>query len=179
MILQWPEFVFAGVSYALEHLNASTRQLIIAPNPRAPERCILLSISYGLHGFSRAIRDGEIEPNGLISDGREQRVFDPERYRLSLELPRVLATLELRRCFHTGHRNFFTVEILDAQGIKHDYVVYFRTWRAASPESGDVRVHLESAYLRSDVPHKSKKSIRFKVIAANTYTGREIHEPRN
>ena len=155
------------------------REFFIASNQRAPERRISLSITYGLHCFSRALYDGENKPKGLVSDGREHRVFDLGRYELSLRLPRVLATLELRPCFHTGYRNFFTVEILDKQGIKHDYVVYFRTWRAASNEVGDVRVHVESAYLRADAPQRYKKSIRFKVIAANTYTGREIHEPRN
>lgn len=178
MILRWASVVLEGESYSLEHLNASTRELVIAPNVRAPERRICLAVTYGLHCFSISIDDVK-STNLVVRDGREQRAFDLARYRLSLALPEIVASLELRRCFHTGHRNFFTVELADEQGQKQDYVIYFRTWRAAAGEAGDVRLHVESAYLRSDAPQRHKKSIRFKVIVANTYTGKEIHEPKN
>ena len=175
--LHWDAVVLNGESYSLEHLSASIRELVIAPNARASERRIRLAVTYGLHCFSISI-DDEKSPN-LVHDGREQRAFDLARYRLSLALPGIVASLELRRCFHTGRRNFFTVELVDEQGQKQDYVIYFRTWRAAAGEAGDVRLHVESAYLRSDAPQRHKKSIRFKVIVANTYTGKEIHEPKN
>lgn len=176
--LHWETVVFNGVSYSLEHLSASTRELVIAPNARAPERRIRLAVTYGLHCFSVSIDDVKTT-NLVVRDGREQRAFDLARYRLSRALPEIVASLELRRCFHTGHRNFFTVELVDEQGQTQDYVIYFRTWRAAAGELGDVRLHVESAYLRSDAPQRHKKSIRFKVIVANTYTGKEIHEPKN
>ena len=176
--LRWASLFFEGESYSLDHLNASTREVFIAPNARAPERRITLAVTYGLHCFSVS-KSNENKCNIIVFDEREERLFDLGRYRLSLALPEIIANLELRRCFHTGHRNFFTVELLDEQGRKQDYVIYFRTWRAASGEAGDVRLHVESAYLRSDAPQRHKKSIRFKVIVANTYTGKEIHEPKN
>lgn len=177
VVLRWDAVALNGESYSLEHLSASVRELVIAPNPRAPERRISLAVTYGLHCFSRSIDD--VKSTNLVRDGREQRAFDLERYRLSRALPGIIDSLDLRRCFHTGHRNFFTVELVDEQGLKQDYVIYFRTWRAAAGEAGDVRLHVESAYLRSDAPQRHKKSIRFKVIVANTYTGKEIHEPKN
>ncbi len=178
VILRWQSVVLNGESHSLEHLNASIRELVIAPNARAPERRVRLAVTYGLHCFSVSIDDVK-STNVVVSDGREQRTFDLVRYRLSLALPDIVSSLELRRCFHTGHRNFFTVELVDEQGQKQDYVIYFRTWRAATGEAGDVRLHVESAYLRSDAPQRHKKSIRFKVIVANTYTGKEIQEPKN
>lgn len=177
-ILRWASVLFEGQSYSLDHLSASIREVFIAPNVRAPERRITLAVTYGLHCFSVS-NNNENKCNIIVSDEREERLFDLGRYRLSLALPEIIANLEFRRCFHTGHRNFFTVELLDEQGRKQDYVIYFRTWRAASGETGDVRLHVESAYLRSDAPQRHKKSIRFKVIVANTYTGKEIHEPKN
>lgn len=177
-ILRWASVLFEGQCYSLDHLSASIREVFIAPNVRAPERRIKLAVTYGLHCFSVS-NSNENKCKTIVLDEREERLFDLDRYRLSLVLPEIIANLELRRCFHTGHQNFFTVELLDEQGQKQDYVIYFRTWRAASGEAGDVRLHVESAYLRSDAPQRHKKSIRFKVIVANTYTGKEIHEPKN
>jgi hypothetical protein len=179
VVLNWMPVIWHGIPHPLNHLNAFKRELIIAANGRAPERRISLAITFGLHCFSRAIRPEEAVLSDVVSDGREKRVFDSERYRWSLELPSILQSLEIRRCFHTGHSNFFTVEVLNDQGQALDYVVYFRSWRAKSSEDCDVRIHVESAYLRDDKPQKHKKSIRFSVIAANTLIGREIHEPRN
>jgi hypothetical protein len=46
---------------------------------------------------------------------REVRLFDEQRYTHSLRLPEVIRAIGDRRCFHTGHDNFFTVELIDAQ----------------------------------------------------------------
>jgi len=165
----------AGVDYLLDHLANSVRVMRIPANSRMPERAVSLAISYGLHCFTRAAELGEREN---VSDGRERRVFAVDRYDLSHQLPGILDSLESRKCFHTAYSNFFTVEYVNQSGVKQDYVVYFRTWRSGTKDAGDVRVHVESAYLRSDAP-KWKKPIRFKVIVANTFTKKPIVEPGN
>jgi hypothetical protein len=102
VVLNWLPVIWHGTPHLLNHLNAFKRELIIAANGRAPERRISLAITFGLHCFSRAIRPEDAVLSDVVSDGREKRVFDAERYRCSLELPSILQSLEMRRCFHTA-----------------------------------------------------------------------------
>ena len=50
------------------------------------------------------------------ANSREVRLFDEYRYTQSLLLPEIIRSIGGRRCFHTGHDNFFTVELIDGQG---------------------------------------------------------------
>jgi hypothetical protein len=111
--------------------------------------------------------------------GREVRLFDERRYTHSLRLPEVIRSIGDRRCFHTGHDNFFTVELIDAQGERVEYTVYFKLSRA--PSKGRLNLYVQSAYVQDDIPQrrpKPRKPIRFSAIAYNVAIGKAIKVPK-
>jgi hypothetical protein len=117
--------------------------------------------------FSRGIAEGAAYlPQLVYADSREVRLFDEQRYTHSLGLPEVIRSIGDRRCFHTGHENFFTVELIDAQGARIEYTVYFKLSRA--PSKARLNLYVQSAYMQDDVPQRRprpRKPIRFSVIA--------------
>jgi hypothetical protein len=81
--------------------------------------------------------------------------------------------------FHTGRDNFFTVELIDAQGKRVEYTVYFKLSRA--PSKGRLNLYVQSAYVQDDIPQmrsKPRKPIRFSVIAYNVAVGKPIKVPK-
>jgi hypothetical protein len=131
-----------------------------------------------MHCFTRGRRDGEApNSNVLYSDRREARIFDLQRYRLSLGLPQIVETLIDRKCYHAGRENFFSVEMLDDERKPVQYEVYFAVWRASG---GRLNLIVQSAYVR-DKSHTNKpqrKPIRFHVILFNTQNGNPITVPK-
>ena len=107
------------------------------------------------------------------------RLFDEQRYTHSLRLPEVIHSIGDRRCFHTGHDNFFTVELIDARDERVEYTVYFKLSRA--PRKGRLNLYVQSAYVQDDIPQrrpKPRKPIRFSVIAYNVAVGKAIKVPK-
>jgi len=49
---------------------------------------------------------------------------------LSKRLPEIVRSLGERNCYHTHHGNFFTIELIDPEGNRQDYEVYFKVSRA-------------------------------------------------
>jgi hypothetical protein len=113
------------------------------------------------------------------ADSREVRLFDKQRYTHSLRLPEVIRSIGECRCFHTGHDNFFTVELIDAEGEQLEYTVYFKLSRA--PSKGRLNLYVQSAYVQDGTPQarpRPRKPIRFSVIAYNVAVGKVIKVPK-
>jgi hypothetical protein len=111
------------------------------------------------------------------ADSREVRLFDEQRYTHSLRLPEVIRSIGDRRCFHTGHDNFFTVELIDAQDKRVEYTVQL----SRAPSKGRLNLYVQSAYVQDDIPQrrpKPRKPIRFSVIAYNVAVGKAIKVPK-
>jgi hypothetical protein len=75
--------------------------------------------------------------------------------------------------------NFFTVELIDAQGARVEYTVYFKLSRA--PSKARLNLYVQSAYVQDDVPQRRprpRKPIRFSVIAYNVAAGKAIKVPK-
>jgi hypothetical protein len=51
---------------------------------------------------------------------------------------------------HAPPDNFFTVELIDAQGERVEYTVYFKLSRA--PSKGRLNLYVQSAYVQDDTP---------------------------
>lgn len=145
-----------------------------------PERVYSVNVNYSLHCFTRSLVDGEVaDPTKYYSDDRETRIFDERRYELSLRLPSIIDDLMSFKCFHTGRGNFFTVRILDEQGSRVEYEIYFTASRSSN--RGIVNLFVQSAYVR-DQAHQNRPrrrpAIRFDIILHNVLNNREIREPR-
>ena len=176
----WKPFEFQGTFYDLTHLHPKTITYRQPATEEKPERTYTVDVLFGLHCFTRGIKEGE-KPNEslLYRDSRECRVFDCQRYVLSKQLPAIVEGLPLRKCYHSGKGNFFVVEIITQDGNRQNYEIYFK----ASPASkkGVVNIYVQSAYVR-DATHAGnrphKKPIHFHVILFNTLTHKPINIPQ-
>ncbi len=138
-----------------------------------------VEVIFSLHCFTRGMEKETPDAALLYRDSRETRIFDFKRYALSHRLPTIIDGLMTCKCFHTERGNFFTIEIIDEQGIKTGYEIYFTA--SKSSKAGVVNLFVQSAYAR-DSAHKSnrprKKSIAFAVILYNTLNKIPIKVPK-
>jgi hypothetical protein len=176
-MISWKPFEYGGLVYDLSHLHPHLEIYKQAAKPDRLEREYEVQVFYSLHCFSkRLMPNGDVDSALLYSDSRETRVFDRQRYELSKRLPQIVRSLPKASCYHTGHGNFFTLDLLDQEtGLSQTYEVYFRASRSGK-RAGCVNLFVESAYLRdqfhSTVP--KRKKIGFFVILHNTRVGKLI-----
>jgi len=173
-MIRWKPFAHNNVVYNLDHLHPKTVTFIQPAKENVPERTYTVDIEFGLHCFTCERKDGD-DLALIYSDAREQRLFDFYRYNLSKQLPDVVDTLHKRKCYHTKHGNFFTIEIIKEEGTTGQYEVYFTLSR--SSKKGVLNLSLQSAYVR-DRNHQTggrKKPVGFFVLLFNTLHNRETH----
>ena len=162
--------------YELDHLHPYDRELVIASKGDYPERRFQIHISFGLHCFTRKPDPGERDPlAGWYSDSRETRVFCPERWEVSKQLPDIIDSLGQRKCFHTKGEEFVTLKMVHG-GRKFEYAVFFTVSKARKNEA-DLNLFVNSAHERHD-PLKHNKPVRFNLILMNRYQGKPIKRPR-
>lgn len=173
--LAWYNHMMGEEVFNLEHLHPTLWEITIPAKGKNPERNLMVSVSYSLHCFTRREKEDEtVAEDAWYSDSRESRVFDGERWALSKYLPEIIATLEKRRCLHTKHEEFVTVEILHEERTI-EYAVFFTVTK--SGKAGvDLNLFVNSAYERAE-SIKHKKPIRFHVILLNRYLGKVIKPP--
>ena len=172
--MKWKPFKFGGERYDLSHLHPRTCRYEQPAKGDKPARVYFI---FSLHCFTRDILDGEAVNKALLyADNRETRGFDFQRYELSKQLPAIIESLGQRKCFHTGHDNFFSVALIDRDGNRIEYDIFFTVSRA-SRKKGVVNLYVQSAYAR-DVNHgnrpRMKSPIGFYVILFNVLNNRPI-----
>jgi hypothetical protein len=142
-----------------------------------PERKYAFQVSFSLHCFSRKILKNEQDLAYCYSDSRETRFFCHNRYELSKKLPEIIREISHKKCCHTGHGNFFIVEIITADGNRQDYEVYFAVTKG---KNNRLNLFIQSAYIRDDKhqQRKRKKTIGFYIIAFNKLNNKQIKIPR-
>ncbi len=176
--MKWKSFNYAGALYDLSHVHPIEYVFVQPSKDHKPERPYLFDIAFGLHTFTRGIKKGEIPNNNLLyRDSREKRVFCFDRYELSKKLPGIVQFLGERHCYHTGHGNFFTVELTGSEGQTQHYEIYFEASR--SSKKGRLNLFVQSAYVRDDIKSQPKtKKINFYVIAFKTQRREQIKEQK-
>jgi len=164
--VRWKDFEHEGVTYDLRHLYPRTLQF--ERPARGDKLAIIFTVDviFSLHCFTKELPSGSYDRKMTYSDAREMRLFDFERYELSKRLPGIIETLAQRKCFHTGHGNFVTVEVVRGDGVTVDYHVFFTA--SKSDRKGCVNIYIQSAYVPDRKVSSSGKSIRFLVILHNT-----------
>jgi len=178
--LKWRATSIGGNIYDLSHLDEFDFDFVVPAKDGKPEQVYRINVLFSMHCFTRGIREGESYHYELTySDNRETRLFDEQRYRLSLRLPDIIRNIGGRQCFHTGHGNFFTVEAVSDDGNSEKYWIYFKMSRG-SKRSG-LNLYVESAYVQNKIQQqrpRPRKPIRFSVIAYNVVAGKPIKEPK-
>ena len=179
-MIKWSPFQYRGTTYDLSHLHPFQMTVSQPATQNKPERHYKIQVFFSLHCFTKS-KKGEInvDKDLICSDNREDRIFDFKRYELSKNLRNIVQKIGQKRCLHTGHGNYFIIEILNEQQEKIQYEVYFKLSRGKKL----LNLYIESAYPRSnDAAHKSghkkKKPIRFTVLAYNIQVGKKIKVPK-
>ena len=175
--MYWRPFIFGGREYDLSHLHPRTNRYEQPAKGDKPARAYTVDVIFSLHCFTRGLFDHETLNDGMCyGDDRETRRFDFERYELSKQLPGIIEELGTRKCFHTGHDNFFSVALVDANGQPFEYDIFFTASRA-SRKKGVVNLYVQSAYKR-DAAHGNRprmtSPIGFYVILYNVLNKRPI-----
>jgi hypothetical protein len=94
----------------------------------------------------------------LYSDARETRVFDFTRYELSKLLPAIIEELPAHKCYHSGKGNFFIVELVDQNGSRNEYEIFFTASRSTA--RGVLNLFVQSAYIRDENHMQVKPTLR-------------------
>jgi hypothetical protein len=115
--VQWRNFEHNSVTYDLNHLHPQTIEFERPAKDGKPAVVYTVDLTYSLHCFSHKLPSGAFDKSLIYPNTRETRLFDFERYELSKRLPGIIETMAQRKCFHTGHGNFFTVEVVRGRGI--------------------------------------------------------------
>ncbi|MGH7813041.1 MAG: hypothetical protein ACREQI_03455 [Candidatus Binataceae bacterium] len=173
--------IINGTTYDLSHLDPFTFDFVVPERGGRPLRTYEIDVQFSWHCFTRGIVAGENFPRAMAcARGRETRLFDERRYRLSKRLPAIIRDIGSRKCFHTGKGNFFTVEFIDQDGNRVEYDIFFKVSRRG--KAGKLTLVVESAYARDNrIPlgrPRPPRPIRFSVIVYNTATGKPIKQPK-
>ena len=96
-----------------------------------------IEIDFDTHGIERII----IDEKGVY------RSFCEDRYALSHLLPDAFKSLHTKKCFFTGRENWLTIEMTNQTGQKVEYEIFFNIGKRPD---GNLKVFVESAYIRSD-----------------------------
>jgi hypothetical protein len=180
-VIAWQPFTYQGITYDLSHLHPFAWTYVLPAKGGNPERCYPFDVTFGLHTFTKGIKEkAAVDPALIYRDSREEREFDFDRYERSKHLPDIVRGLGDRKCHHTVHGNFFTVELIADGGEMQSYEVYFVVSRSGK-RRGRLNLYIQSAYKRTQShgakPNK-KPPIKFHVIAHNTMHNKPIKIPK-
>ncbi|MEN5305239.1 hypothetical protein [Pseudomonas sp. TWI628] len=156
----------AGSTWSLLHLRPISHHLKIPGLADEGMGEVALAVEYSSHCVSYGPKQGteldfdHMGHDHLLIDHRGiRRAFCPNRHKLSVQLPSIIASLPERQCLFTGHSNWLTIEGNQfgyPEGSR--YEVYFNL-RRDSPRS--LKLHVESAYVR-DPGHPSNRPTALK-----------------
>jgi hypothetical protein len=147
LLIKFPAFQHAGKVYDLSHLDPSVVQYIQAGTDKEAAKVYNVNVIYTQHCFTRDIpRSGDYDETLICTDGKERRLFDVARWKLSKRLPGIVRTLAKRSCQHAKENNFVTVEAVTEDGNTVEYDIFFVASKAM--RSGFIHLFIQSAYLR-------------------------------
>ena len=175
-----PPFVIGNTSHDLGHLDPVT---FATPSAKLG-RSIVTWCRFTTHTFTEAAPAGHSGPV-LLDEGRRPRVFSPERYALSRQLPAAMQLLvdPDRYVWEGAHeRNWLhraDVTLPSATGAPVLYQVFFAVKKAVRSAAWDVEMTVESAYA-FDSQRQPKVVGRAKIVGVLTATveGRKLHTQR-
>jgi len=134
-----------------------------------------VDISFSWHCYTRTPDAGEdVYP---LRDGNEVRCFCPVRYDHSKRLPAIISGIFDKTVYQTGKGNYVCIEIVEADGSRYEYGVYFQLRK---PGKGrPLKLFVESAYPLATPGERhykpsNRQKIRFRVLAYNIHRNRPI-----
>jgi hypothetical protein len=170
---------YHGSTWDLSHLDSFAFKCDLGGN------CVVtVVVMFSCHCFSHSFaRDerarAEIPDTEIYDDGREQRVLDPGRYRLSKRLLRNLVmTLCSRPIVVADERqpNFVTMQQINDDGTSSLYAVFFDVEKNKARRQRLV-LRIQSAYLLErnlTKRQRQAKRVALTTLLRATYEGRKI-----
>jgi len=171
----WEAFNHDGSTYDLSHLHPITVHYEQPSKIGKPARVFTVDVCFGLHCFTEG--NSKITDTDPLryADSREVRLFDFNRYELSKQLPEIIGELNKKSCMHTGHGNFFIIEIVTPDGIKAEYEVYFEVKKVSADKA---HLIVNSAFAADGRrKRKQSKKISLYIILHNKLAGIPIKVP--
>lgn len=173
----WRPFIYQSKTYDLSHLHPFEIEIVQEAVNGKPDRRYCIQVLFSMHCFTVK----ELSEDALrYSDSRETRRFCFDRYELSKRLPGIIRDIGNRKCFHTPHNNYFLVEVIQEDGNKTEYEIYFKLSRSGKKKL--LNLFVESAYVRDQrykvSKAKRRKPIRFVILARNVEEKRPIKVPK-
>lgn len=165
------DFVYRGKTYTLGHLNGFDFRYEWPDAKTGGVTTFDVRVLFDDHCSTSGVPLGQpVDPAAVVSRTvREVRVFDPQRYQLSLALPELVKTLLARACYFGDQDNFFTIDL--ATGAK--YNVYFAVFK--TEKRGGLNLRIQSAYLR---PREDKRQkVSFGLILRGVRDNRPVKPP--
>lgn len=144
--------------YCLSHLQQLSRRIAVPLRGIATPKEVLVEFRFSNHCYSRGPGTGEsIPPDMLIPDGSPKhprnRIFDPRRHRLSLNLPVLIdqAIAGTSHLYRSRKHNYFSVsgvsEDIDGATSVCEYYVFMSAKKECPPQQQKrISVFIESAY---------------------------------
>lgn len=173
----WQPFTHQGITYDLTHLDPFDHVYVQAAAGDKPERRFRVRVHFGHHCFTEGRKPGDDPALVYPAPARDLRTFDTTRWQLSHQLPDLVRGLMTRSISHTGHDNFFTIEVTTVDGATVEYEVYFHVELDASRH---LHLVVTSAFPRdlSRVHHRAeRRPMRLALILHNVQVGKPIKAP--
>ncbi|ADL54857.1 hypothetical protein [Gallionella capsiferriformans] len=167
-------------TWDLSHLEAFA--IRIDPNLGFEIHVIIL---FSCHCFSHSIKhddrvESQIPAEEIFDNGRERRVLNEQRYRLSIQyLPKIIHELQQRKIQIAGSdvQNFVTFEIPDSDSSQTAarYAIFFEVEKSKSRKK-HVLLRVQSAYILEKITDRQRKSgkVSFNALLKAVYEGRKI-----
>jgi hypothetical protein len=162
-----PHIANNGEMFSLAHLHPHRYVLHLEPHGSYPACDVEIRIGYSSHPFTVSCKDGETG-DAPYSKLRDQRIFCPDRYKLSFKLREIMESIDSRRCYATEHRNFFVIQSMEELPNGTEYWVFFNP-KAKGPAA--IELFIESAYAgdTTRAPRsRRRESVVFRALITKT-----------
>ena len=160
----------AGKVYGFDHLKPVT--LAVQPDAKLETKALRILVNFSCHCFT-----GKFDGNPAFEyrHGNEVRCFDEERFSLSFNLSAMVQAIADKKVYFTRETNYLTVEVVDHDGKRLRYTMFFDLKRARDA-GHDLVMTVESAYIKDAFP-KHLDKIRFRILAGKIARGQRVRSP--
>lgn len=165
------DFVLNGEAHSFAHLAPFVLEV---SGKAAGSQTFKVLVTFGCHTFTRDMGPTDPPERRYIEEG-EERCFCDDRYRYSLNLPRIINYAAGGRVFFSEGRNMLCVDWLP--GLAAPYAVFFnlRPWRERGLHAA---MTIVSAYDKDGLPERLP-AITFATLVGTVASGQKIKVPRD
>lgn len=143
----------SGDKYSLEHLRPRTVSYNIKVNKEP--KTVTLQVHFSPHCFSRTKNDDDPPESVILEEVRrggniERRVFCPQRWEFSKNLPEIIEQLHHKGCLVGGGEIFYRQENAPLQGAHEGWYICARL--SASKKYQNLTMSIRSVHYRQNRP---------------------------